>query len=238
MEIPRKPGIYCFTNLINGNKYVGASNNIKRRYGEHISPKKIKSKYILYKAFNKYGIDNFCFEVLEITENCNCLFEREIFWIDKLKPKYNQTKGGLGNLGMIVKEKTKQVLRIAGKYQWENKTETQKQALIKNNLTGPKKGHFVSEETRLKLRIANLGKKWTEEQRIKISSSQKKSMLGNKNGNKEISSVKDGKIVKTFNSAVEAGLELKIHPSSITGVLIGRRKTAAGFNWIYGKTIT
>ena len=56
-------------NTINGRQYVGASNNIKRRHSEHISPKRRNIPFAIYKAFNKYGIENFKFEVLEIVED-------------------------------------------------------------------------------------------------------------------------------------------------------------------------
>jgi group I intron endonuclease len=238
MEIPKKSGVYCFTNLINGRQYVGASNNIKRRHSEHISPKKRKLKYAIYQAFNKYGLENFRFEVLEIVDDCTILFEKEIFWIETLKPRYNHNKGGLGNLGMEVKESVKSILRQKAKTQWQAKTDEQKQNQIKNNLTGRKKGYVMPEEQKQRLRELQIGKKWTESQREKTSAAQKISMKGNRNGNKQVSSIKDGIIIKTYSSAVEASKDFGIHPSCITGVLKGRRKHAGGYKWIYGNKIT
>ena len=49
---------------------------------------------------NKYGIENFIIEELEIVEDETILSEREIFWIKELgtygKTGYNATKGGDG----------------------------------------------------------------------------------------------------------------------------------------------
>ena len=39
-------------------------------------------------------------------------------------------------------------------------------------------------------------------------------------------------VVKVWNSAREAGLELNIDPSSITKVVLGKKKSAGGFGWV------
>lgn len=55
-------GIYKITNKINGKIYIGQSVNIERRWRDH---KKANADYPIHKAFKKYGIENFDFEVLE-----------------------------------------------------------------------------------------------------------------------------------------------------------------------------
>jgi group I intron endonuclease len=57
-------GIYKITNLINGKIYIGQSNNIKRRFGEH-QRLGYKSRILVDKAIAKYGVNNFSYEVLE-----------------------------------------------------------------------------------------------------------------------------------------------------------------------------
>ena len=63
------------------------SKNIPIRWKHHINesqnPKSKEYEKTLYRAFRKYGIDNFTFEVLEYC-NENELNEKEIFWIQKL----------------------------------------------------------------------------------------------------------------------------------------------------------
>ena len=92
--------IYKIQNKINDKIYIGQTvaspqrrwtqhkNNIKRDYLQHIA---------LYKAMNKYGIENFTFEVLEEVSN-NLLDEREKYWIKNFnsygKNGYNMTLGG------------------------------------------------------------------------------------------------------------------------------------------------
>jgi group I intron endonuclease len=75
-------GIYLWTNLINGKKYVGKSENIqkrKRSYKDEI--KKDSSRYII-KAMKKHGLENFKFEILEKIENDINILEKEQLWMD------------------------------------------------------------------------------------------------------------------------------------------------------------
>ena len=89
--------IYKITNKINGKSYIGQTTDYQRRFREHRNkgygeePNKP-----LYNAFDKYGINNFDFEVIEdLTENYN---EREKYWIqyyNTLLPNgYNVEPGG------------------------------------------------------------------------------------------------------------------------------------------------
>lgn len=223
-------GIYLITNNLNGKQYVGLSNNINRRFSEH---KSRKCKTAISKAFRKYNVENFTFEILEIVDDIKKLPEREIFWIDKLKPKYNMTAGGLGNSGREVKSETIELLKLAGKLQWSRKTDEEKNKIINNNLKGPTKGRKLSLETKLKLRNINLGKKQSLETIEKRASKIKISQIGNKNGNKSVICYKENSEIKIYESIVAAAAELKIHPSNITKVLKGKQKTAAGFFWKY-----
>jgi len=60
-------GIYKITNIINNKIYIGSTNCLLRRKKEHF--RHLKSNYHynrkLQNAFNKYGIENFKFEILE-----------------------------------------------------------------------------------------------------------------------------------------------------------------------------
>lgn len=90
-------GIYQIINLINGHSYIGQSRQIEKRWQNHkITATNIKDKnynYPLYRAFRKYGIENFQFIILE---ECSLeeLNEKECFWIDEKQPEYNQAPGG------------------------------------------------------------------------------------------------------------------------------------------------
>lgn len=94
-------GIYKITNIINNQVYIGQSINIEMRWQQHIyegTHQRKNSK--LYAAMNKYGIQNFMFEVLE-----ECPLEqsyldiREQYWIEyynSYNNGYNMTIGGQG----------------------------------------------------------------------------------------------------------------------------------------------
>ncbi len=80
--------IYKTTNLINGNFYVGQDSKNDPTY--------LGSGILLNRAIEKYGQENFKKEIIESCNNKVQLNDREIFWIDKLKPVYNIAKGGSG----------------------------------------------------------------------------------------------------------------------------------------------
>ena len=104
--------IYKITNLINNKCYIGQTiKNIEERWNRHkrdaFNKKNYNYNYPLYKAFRKYGLENFSFEIIE---ECNIseLNEKEIYWIqyyDSYKNGYNQTTGGKGNRLLDLDEK-------------------------------------------------------------------------------------------------------------------------------------
>jgi group I intron endonuclease len=97
-------GIYKITNKINNKCYIGQSTNIEERWKAHkkkaFSGNEESNKEYnkaLYKAFRKYGIDNFDFSVLEECPQTQ-LGEREAYYIDLYKANsnhhgYNETSG-------------------------------------------------------------------------------------------------------------------------------------------------
>ena len=100
-------GIYKIENLINHKKYIGQSVDIKRRWINHKvdSKKEQFSKYPLYKAFKKYGIQNFQFTVIEECSK-NQLNQKQKYWIsyfDSYNNGYNQTTGGDGSTNNVIK---------------------------------------------------------------------------------------------------------------------------------------
>lgn len=87
-------GIYKITNNINGKMYIGQSVDIYDRWIKEKAPS--ASKYALQKAFDKYGRENFTFEIIERLK-LEELDEREIYWIayyDTYNNGYNETLGG------------------------------------------------------------------------------------------------------------------------------------------------
>lgn len=223
-------GIYILINKETKNRYIGMSNNIPRRFMEHRAPSRLKQKgLVLYRALKKHGVKKFMFSILEVVDNVNDLPERERYWIDLLKPEYNMNDGGLGNSAPL-SEEVKELLRVKGKEQWEAMDQEQRNGRIKNNLKGPRVGHSVSESTREKLRQHNLGKKQSQETIRKRADKIKVSMRGNKNGNKPVTRIEDGRVYQSVKAAAD---DVGIHSTGITTVLKGRQNTAGGYTWKY-----
>ena len=70
-NLPHKSGIYKITNLINNHSYIGQAVDIYKRYHYHHKYDYKNEKYTsfqIYQAFNKYGLDNFEIEVVELCD--------------------------------------------------------------------------------------------------------------------------------------------------------------------------
>ena len=91
--------IYKIWNEQNNKVYIGQTvKTVQKRFTQHKnnSNKPYFSQIILYKAFNKYGIENFICEEIEEVDN-SLLDERERYWIeyyDSYFNGYNSTLGG------------------------------------------------------------------------------------------------------------------------------------------------
>lgn len=91
-------GIYQIKNIINNKSYIGQSTDINKRIAKHKTSLRQNKHDNLYlqNAYNKYGEDNFVFNIL-----CKCDFneldDKEIFYIkqyDSYNNGYNLTQGG------------------------------------------------------------------------------------------------------------------------------------------------
>jgi len=78
-------GVYKITNKINEKFYIGSGHSIFSRWYNHANHLKLDkhTNYKLQRAFNKYGFDNFKFEILELhpPEGLN---DREQYYLDTL----------------------------------------------------------------------------------------------------------------------------------------------------------
>ena len=86
-------------------------------------------------------------------------------------------------------------------------------------------GKTHSEETKIKLKNANLGKHPSETTRKKMSD--------NSSNKKPVIAVKDGCVVKEFASIKEGADYFGLHPQNINQVLKGRGKRCGGYEWKY-----
>lgn len=99
-------GIYCILNIFDNKKYIGLSQNILRRWRTHKKSLNNNTHINehLQSAWNKYGADNFRFQILEvvdISDGTDILKQKEVDYIEKFKSYdrrfgYNRTIGGDG----------------------------------------------------------------------------------------------------------------------------------------------
>ena len=82
--------VYQVINTITGDRYVGSSKDVERRWAYHKCPSVWEHlNRPLYKDMQKYGIDKFKFQILAPVME-ERLREVEQEFIDMLKPAYNQ----------------------------------------------------------------------------------------------------------------------------------------------------
>lgn len=126
-----KSGVYCWTNLENGNSYVGSSVNLKNRFNHygpllsHLFPKEINGKEgfskgfleknkgsIINQSLLKNGYSNFKLENLEYCDPDKAI-AREQYYLDFLKPDYNVLHTAGSRLGSVVLAETRKQISSA-----------------------------------------------------------------------------------------------------------------------------
>lgn len=169
-------GIYKITCTANQKIYVGSTYNFDSRFKTHrnsLKNNKHKNPY-LQAAYNKYGEENFIYEIIEYCKEEDLLF-REQYWMD-LTECYVREKG-FNNcvlsdrpLGYKHTEENKKIMSE------KKKGIKQTSENIAKRMAGRKKDYKHSEETKDKMREVKLGDKnprygikYTEEQKaIKV----------------------------------------------------------------------
>ena len=85
--------VYKITNAITGDFYIGSSKDVKRRWAAHKCPSRWKQypNNPMYQDMQKYGVDNFEFQIIAEVEE-DKLKEKEQEFIETLKPIYNSNR--------------------------------------------------------------------------------------------------------------------------------------------------
>lgn len=167
-------GIYQIRNLINNKIYIGSSRNLSQREKAHFRQLELNKHHSikLQRAYNKYGKNNFKFEIIELVNNIEELLNREQYWIDKL----NAVNDGYN----INKDANLPPLQT-GKIPWN-----------KN------KKNIYSQETLKRMSISKIGKKISKEHKEKII---KTSRSKNYKNAKKILCVEENIIFNSINQA-------------------------------------
>ena len=221
----KKCGIYMLTNKLTSDKYIGQSCDITRRIWEHKHHAKSGVNMGISKAIRKYGIENFEATILiECSKDELDAFEEK--FISEIKPEYNTNGGGRKSYkcGRHLTDEEKEVCRQAAKKQWEDMSDEQKECVKKHQLIGPRKGHPVSEETREKLRQANLGKKQSAETIAKRA--EKLQLIRWK----QVRCVETGEVFLTIKSAADS---IGFSATTLRTALKNSAKTCGGYHWEY-----
>lgn len=172
-------GIYIINNTKSNKVYIGVSTDLRGRLKTHyhkLNNNKHHNKHLQH-SVNKYGISNFNFEILEYTNNLNDteLLKKE----NKYQQLYKSTDPTLGYNICITDAKGK--IRHTEEY--------------KKYMSGIMKNRVVSEETRIKLSKAMIGKcscKHTEQHKQYMSDIMKNRVISDETRRKQ-SQAKMGK---------------------------------------------
>lgn len=219
-------GVYKITNTVNEKYYIGSSIDIQKRKSDHRNSL-IKNKHVnshLQNAVNKYGIDNFSFEILELVEKVEELREREQFYIDELNA-CDRSKG----------YNIRAYARGGGAFGEDN-------------------GWFGKGYLQEGLLNVFYGKTHTEETRKLLSSlaKQRKGTLnpnyGNKSNKNPLSKriaqvdMKTLAVIKIWDSSIDITRELGFHCGTICGIckIVEKenvRRKCQNFYWCYEKDI-
>lgn len=188
-----KSGVYQIMNTANGHSYIGSSQDIDRRWGEHrrsLMAKTGASQY-LQRAWNKHGSDSFEFTII-----CQCpipcLLGIEQYWIDRLKPQYNMAPfAGAPNRGRRPSPESIAKHSAAMKGFRHSEESRKKMSEVqtgkvfseehRKNIGKSKIGVHPSDETRLKLSKAKKGVPKSEHWKLAMSVN-RKGRFGGDNG--------------------------------------------------------
>lgn len=215
-------GIYKITNTINGKCYIGQSRDIEARWAKHLSVYKSSPEWELYRAFKKYGISAFSFEVIE---ECTIgeLNEREIYWIthfDSFNSGYNMTLGGEVCNG--TNDKVVYQYDLSGNFIKEYKSAHE--AARENDIQFTNICKVCRGERKT---AGGFGWSYTKTENIGPIKTKR---LGD---GTVLQFTKEGDFVAEYSSAKEAKRQTGISNTTIGLVCKGKGKTAGGFVWKY-----
>lgn len=167
--------IYLRTNKINGKKYVGQTDNFKRRNNEWNKLNKRYGGHVINNARKKYGADGFSFEILRECPNEEMNYW-EMYYIKQYNSKkpygYNATDGGDSTYERS--EETRKKISEALKGKPNPKTAAARRGMKlseehKTKIGVASRGRKHSEETKEKIADAHRGRKCPEETKAKIA---------------------------------------------------------------------
>lgn len=224
-------GIYKITNTINQKIYIGQSCRLHERWLEHLragQPEKYKSKNerdnnsSIHKAMQKYGIENFTFEILEYCDK-NLLDLKEQEWIQYYNSNikeigYNLTKSGQKNF--VLKGENH------GQAKFTQKEIDEIITLLKQNILSYNEISKKYNISKPMLSNINLGKNWKKDSEKYPLRKTSYAVIGNNHTN----AVLNDKLVIEIRNKYSEGMSIKqilleyryINENTIKACLWGR----------------
>lgn len=219
--------IYKATNKINGKIYIGQTNNLKRRFYEHISDSR-SCHQPFDKALRKYGIDNFDIKIIDSSNQKDKINKLEIYYISKFNSKvpvgYNVANGGEGgsnwNLRPIV------MLDLKGnfieEYDYIMQCE-EKNGLDHSRISASCKCKQIRYKNNIFMYKSDYEKYGARKYIKPVSTKRKKIIQYDLSGNK----------INEYDSITLASQITKIERSNISSCLIKKVKSSGGYIWRY-----
>lgn len=177
-------------------QYVGSSSNIKGRWSQHRYQlrNKTHANKKLQNAWNKYGEDNFKFEILSICSEALLLFHEQ-YYIDTLKPRYNLVLVAGRNTGMVHSPEAIAKMSKVGRGRKLSKAARKKISLANRK-------RVQSEETRAKISASNKGRRNSPEAIAKIAASK----LGKPHTRKSRSNMRKAQLIRFADPSQKAAI--------------------------------
>ena len=252
-------GIYKITNLINLKVYIGQSDRLNDRKREHFYRLKRNehNNEHLQKSYDKYGEENFIFEIIEETDD---LDNREIYWIneygginselnynlkdpltkkwcDYIRLKQCKIMAGENNPNFgnkWSKEQKEKLSKMKKGVTLEKSIGKEKADLTKLKMSKSQKGRKHPEEVKEKIRQANIGEKNPAYGKGYRQVGEKNPMWGKPNSSrKPIQQLtKDGILIMEYEFMSEV-IKYGFYVGNVWGVCNGKLKTYRGFLWKY-----
>lgn len=212
-------GIYKITNIATGDFYIGQSINIEKRKIYHLWElhKNRHSNEYLQRAYNKYGKENFVFEIILYCEPFE-LTRYEQALVDRWNPSYNMHVLCVDSAkGVKRSEETKKKMSAwqVGKYMSDETRAKISKSLTGTHLSDETKRKIsekfkgivkgpITEEHRKHLSESHRGLSVSEETRIKKSAAMKLSWRNKKLGlDKIVNRVYNIGVIKTLDEGAE-----------------------------------
>jgi len=226
-----KSGIYQIVNIETNERYIGCTKNFNSRKANHLYDlrKDEHKNPKLQQAYNEYGEENLAFLKLEyVSGSKKLLLEREQYWIDLLLPEYNAELKAGSSTSHVKKPSVRSKISQSMKEVWKDPEYRANYSKVRGSMPSNRKGAKLSEETKEKIRQANLGKNnpnygkpRSEITKEKISIAQGKTYDGLVSP--------DGDIYTPIHNMSQFCREFDLNVSSMVAVVNGRRSHHKGW---------